>query len=179
MKIILKNILDDLNLSSDKICKQKFSSKKCINENLEYRERGSSTFYFDEKYKNESEFFKNIYIDEFEHKNLKSVDLLTLVNFKDEKNGRFYFIEVKSNLNCYKYEEIKNKLIDSIKKLDEVNFSHTNFKLTYYVIGNERQECEYNSKTTLKLKNEIADIEFLDIPIGEIKIIKSDGIIDK
>ncbi len=150
----------------------------CINEELEYKEKDSSDFKLSNSYKTETTFFKNIYIDEFQHKGKKSVDLLTLSKFEDENKGRFYFIEVKSSLVCYRWDEIKLKLIDTINKIKDT-ISQDNFISNTIVIGNLCKESEEKSAITNKIKKDIEDIEFLDIPLGRVSIYKPNSTINK
>lgn len=148
----------------------------CINDELSYDEIGSSKFYFENDYKEGTDFFKNIYIDEFKHLGKKSVDLLTLSKFNDEDKGRFYFIEVKSGVNSKVLKSVKDKLIDTIEKLDTITFTNKNFISNIFVIGNE---AEKELSFTAKIKKQIEDIEFLDMPLGKIRIYKSDSTINK
>jgi len=140
----------------------------CINEELEYKEIGSSYFQFDSCYKNDTNYFKNIYIDEFKHEKKRSVDLLTLAQFKGDKKGKLYFIEVKSNLVCYRWDEVKSKIEDTIEKIDSIE--EDNFISSAIVIGQECDENKDNSAITNKMKKQIEDIEFLDMPLGKVSI---------
>jgi len=149
----------------------------CINEELKYKELDSSHFEFDSTYKSDTNFFKNIYIDEFKHEGKKSVDLLTLSKFNDEQKGRFYFIEVKSNLVCYRWDEVKSKIEDTIEKIESIE--EDNFISSAIVIGKECTENEDNSAITIKIKKQIEDIEFLDIPLGKVRIYQSNSTIKK
>jgi len=184
MNEILESITSSL-LEKDPISKKcnrknkiKFEGDiSCINEELEYKEIESSKFQFDSVYKRGTSFFKNIYIDEFKHTGKKSVDLLTLSKFNDEQKGRFYFIEVKSNLVCYRWDEVKSKIEDTIEKIESIE--EDNFISSAIVIGKECTENEDNSAITIKIKKQIEDIEFLDIPLGKVRIYQSNSTIKK
>jgi hypothetical protein len=185
MDKVLENIISSLSEQQpkNKKCNRKNKVKFendifCINEELEYKEIDSSNFKFHLAYQEETNFFKNIYIDEFKHTGKKSVDLLTLSKFNDERKGRFYFIEVKSNLVCYRWTEIKDKLIDTIENIEN-SIENTDFVSSIIVIGKECLEDIDKSATTNKIKKDIEDIEFLDMPFGKVNIYMPNNIITK
>lgn len=178
----IKKSLVELDPDSKK-CNRKNKIKfegdiSCINEELEYKEIDSSKFSFNSVYKNESDYFKNIYIDEFQHRGKKSVDLITLSKFNDELKGRFYFIEVRSKLTCNRWNEIKQKVEDTIKKIEDEDLDYS-LDTSLIIIGNECDKNEYNMSTTNKLKKEIEDIEFLDIPLGKVSVYEPNSKIEK